>query len=86
MKLSSDFLVHHSGKETVVVPTGNAAFSGIVKGNDTFGEIVELLKKDTTEEEIITKMMAQYDAPRKTIEKDVVYVVGNLRKIGALDE
>lgn len=86
MKLNNDFLVHTSGNETVVVPTGKAAFSGIVKGNLTLGAMLEILKNDVSEEELIKKMKEHYDAPDGAIEKDIRKLLGSLRKIGALDE
>ena len=86
MKLNNDFLVHTSGNETVVVPTGKASFSGIVKGNLTLGAMLEILKNDVSEEELIKKMKEQYDAPDGAIEKDIRKLLGSLRKIGALDE
>jgi len=86
MKLNNDFLVHTSGNETVVVPTGKAAFSGIVKGNLTLGAMLEILKNDVSEEELIKKMKEQYDAPDGAIEKDIRKLLVSLRKIGALDE
>ena len=86
MKLNNDFLVHTSGNETVVVPTGKAAFSGIVKGNLTLGAMLEILNNDVSEEELIKKMKEQYDAPDGAIEKDIRKLLVSLRKIGALDE
>lgn len=86
MKLNKNFLTHKAGNDTVIVPTGNAGFSGVVQGNETLGVILDLLKEDTTEQQIIDKMAEQYDAPRAEIEKDVVSVISGLRKIGAIDE
>ncbi len=86
MKLSKNFLVHKTGNDTVVVPTGNAGFSGVVQGNETLGIILDLLKKDTTEQQIIDKMSEQYDAERSEIEKDVISIISRLRKIGAIDD
>ena len=62
MKLSKNFLTHKAGNDTVIVPTGNAGFSGVVQGNETLGVILDLLKEDTTEQQIINKMAEQYDA------------------------
>ena len=86
MKLNKNFLVHKTGNDTVIVPTGNAGFSGVVQGNETLGVILDLLKEDTTEQQIIDTMAEQYDAPRAEIEKDVVSIISRLRKIGAIDE
>ncbi len=86
MKLNKNFLVHKSGKETIVVPTGNAEFSGIVKGNKTLGIVLDLLKKDTTEQQIIDTMAEKYEVSREIIEKDVRTTISCLKKLGAIDE
>ena len=86
MKLNKNFLVHTTGNDTVVVPTGDSGFSGIVKGNETLGAILDLMKKDTTEENIIESMLKVYDVPREIIEKDVRTAINRLKEIGAIDE
>ena len=85
MKLNKDFLLHNIGEETVLVPTGRADFSGIVRGNKTLGAVLELLKTDTTEQAIVDAMRAKFDAPADVIEADVRRVIDELTKIGALD-
>jgi hypothetical protein len=86
MKLNKDFLLHNTGSESILVPTGNAGFSGVVRGNKTLGAVLELLKKETTEAEIITALKSRFDAPEGAIEKDVAKALAELRRIGALDE
>ena len=86
MKLNKDFLLHNSGSESILVPTGNAGFSGVVRGNKTLGAVLELLKEETTEAEIITALKSRFDAPEGAIEKDVAKALAELRRIGALDE
>ena len=44
MKINKDFLLHNTGSESILVPTGNAGFSGVVRGNKTLGAVLELLK------------------------------------------
>ena len=85
MKIKSDFLSHNSSTESYLVPTSDASFSGMVKGNKTLGAIVELLKEETTEEEVISAMKARFDAPEGTIERDVRRVIEELTKIDALE-
>ena len=85
MKLKSDFLSHNSSNESYLVPTSDASFSGMVKGNKTLGAIVELLKEETTEEEVISAMKARFDAPEGAIERDVRRVIEELTKIDALE-
>lgn len=86
MKLNKNFLVHKTGSDTIVVPTGNAGFSGVVKGNETLGVILDLLKEGTTVQQIVDTMTDQYDAPCEVIEKDVITTISGLHKIGAIDD
>ncbi len=86
MKLSQEFIIHNRGGENLLIPTASSSFSGIVRGNKTMGAILELLKEETTEEEIISAMLAKYDAPSEKVTADVEKVLAELRKIGALDE
>lgn len=86
MKLNKEFLLHNTNNESILVPTGNAPFSGVVQGNTTLGAVLELLTSEITEGELIAKMDSRYDAPAEIIEKDVKKVLQELRKIGALDE
>ena len=57
----------------------------IIRGNETLGTILDLLKKDTTEENIIAAMRREYDAPEGAIERDVKRVIDELSNIGALE-
>lgn len=86
MKLRDGFITHESEGEHITVSAGGSAFNGLIRSNKTAGFIVECLKEDTTEEAIIEKMLQKYDAPREVIASDVSKILGNLHKIGALDE
>ena len=86
MRLKPEFIATNVAANTVLVPTGEASFQGVVRGNKTFAAIVELLREDTTEEEVVASMCARYDAPRSVIEADVSRAIAKLREIGALDE
>jgi hypothetical protein len=85
MKLKAEFLSHNSAGESYLVPTADAAFSGMVKGNKTLGAIIEYLKEDTTEEQIVEAMRSRFDAPEGAIERDVKRVIEELQKIDALE-
>ena len=86
MKLKDEFITHDTGDESLLVPTGRAEFSGIVRGNRTLGVLLGLLKTDTTQEELVAAMKERFDAPDGAIERDVEKTLSELRKIGALDE
>ena len=86
MKLKKDFIIHNTGSECMLVAAGSANFSGLVKGNKTFGVILELLKKETSEKEIVDAMKKRFDAPEEVIAGDVRKALEKLRGIEALDE
>lgn len=85
MRLKESFLAYDTGKKSLLVPTGDAGFSGLVEGNKTLGVIFELLKTETTEQEIVSAMCARFDAPEEVIAGDVKKVLAELREIGALE-
>ena len=85
-KLSKKYILHEASGESVLVPTGNAPFAGIVRGNKTLGAVLNQLSADTTEAEIVSRLAARFDAPEDLIARDVHQVLENLRRIGALDE
>ncbi len=86
MKLKSRFITHETGNESLLIPTGGAGFSGLVKGNKTLGAILELLKDETTEEKIVEALSERFDAPAEKISSDVKKALSELRKIGAIEE
>lgn len=61
-------------------------FSGMVRSNSTAAEIINMLKSETTREDIILGMLEKYDATRTVIERDVDRILESLRGIGAIDE
>jgi hypothetical protein len=86
MKLKDAFLVHNTDRESFLVPTGAAEFSGLVRGNAVFGRILELLTAETGEEEIVASLTEEFDASADRIASDVRKTLSALREIGALDE
>ena len=86
MKLNKEFLLLNTSNESILVPTGSAGFSGVVRGNKTLGAVLELLQADTTETELVAAMKARFDAPAGAVEADVAKALAELREIGAIDE
>lgn len=86
MKLKTEFILHNTDSESFLVPTGSADFSGIVRGNKTLGAVLELLRNETTEEELVAAMKERFRAPEEIISRDAARVLSELRRIGALDE
>lgn len=86
MRLKPEFVSAPVATQTVLVPTGDSPFHGIVRGNKTFAAIVELLRQETTEEAVVAAMHERYDAPEGAIENGVAKVIAKLREVGAIEE
>ncbi len=85
MKLNKNFITHSNGKDHFIVSTGSNNFNGMVKLNSTAMFIVICLKKDTTEDEIVAKMLESYEVDDANARKAVKHVVEKLQSIGAID-
>lgn len=85
MKLKENFITHESDGEHVMISTDNT-FCGIARSNKTAAFIIDCLKEETTEKEIVDKMFSKFDAPREVISADVEKIIGKLRSIGAINE
>ena len=86
MKLKADFITQDIDDTLFLVPVGAEAFSGIVRSNKTAAFIVNLLKEETTEAQIVDALFECYDAPREEIAADVKQILSILRGIHALEE
>ena len=85
MKLKEEFIVHSVGNDALLVPTGDAAFHGLVQGNKTVEVILNCLLQDTTEEEILAVMKERFDGNEDDMRADIADVITKLRAIGAID-
>lgn len=86
MKLNPEFILHTSDSETLLVPTGNAPFKGVVRANITVRDILVCLQNETNEREIIHMLCDRYDGDPAIIAQDVSDTVAQLKSIGAIDE
>ena len=85
LKLNSGFIVHSDGEEKLLVSTGSVEFSGLVRSNATAGFIIGCLEHETTEDEIVAKMLKKWDVSDQIARRDVRKIISQLRGIGAID-
>ena len=85
MKLKSTFITHNSGNEQLMISAGGD-FNGMVRSNSTAGEIIDMMKKEITREEIIAAMLEKYKVEEAVLSADVDKVIAKLREIGAIDD
>ncbi|MDO4608003.1 MAG: PqqD family protein [Clostridia bacterium] len=87
MKLKYNFVVNNVAGETVAVSVGGTAdsFNGYIKLNETGAFIFNMLKKDTTREDIIVALGKEYpDADDKDIIDSVDSLIEKLTKADLL--
>ena len=87
MKLKQGFVTHTIQDTQMMVAAGKAAkiFHGLVRSNETAAFIVDCLARETTEAEIVEKLLAEYDVAPEVAKRDVAGIIEKLRGIGALE-
>ena len=85
MKLKSDFITQNIDDTQFLVPVGAESFQGIVRSNRTAAFIVDCLKKETTEVQIVDAMLARFAVDRATAAADVSEIINILQGINALE-
>ncbi|QUC68199.1 PqqD family protein [Aristaeella hokkaidonensis] len=88
MKMKCAFEAVDMGSEVIAVPVGNGAdqVHGVLKLNKTGLEIIQILEKDTTIEEIISQLTSKYDNNEDTIAEYVRDIVELLRSNNLIEE
>lgn len=87
MKLKYAFEIMQIEDEHMAVPIGEKAdeLHAVFKLNKTAADILELLKEDTTEEEIIKKLSEKYDGSQDEIRKAVLEYISELKEAELLE-
>ena len=87
MKTKYSFEIMDLDDGLVAVPIGNGAenFHGVLKVNDTAVAILNLMKEETTEEEIVTAIMTEYSGEKNQIQEYVHSFIETLNTEGLVD-
>lgn len=88
MKLKYDFAVREIVGEYVMVPLGKGAleFSGMISTSETGALLVEALKQDVTREDLLQRILDEYDVDLPTANADLDEFLNQLRKLKILIE
>ena len=88
MHVKSDFVLRNVMDEYVIVPVGKESlnFGSLITTNEVGAFIWNMLKNETSEEEIITALMKECGTERDVVTPDVAEYLDSLRKIGMLVE
>ncbi len=81
MKIKDGYLLREVAGSNIVVPVGEGVmdFSGVITLNEVGAFIWRLLEKDIAKEEIVSRMLDEYDVDRTVAEQDVEEYIAELR-------
>lgn len=87
MKLKKTVIISKINDSYVLVDTNatNDRFNGLVKLNEISKDIIESFKEDTTIEEVVNKLLQEYDTTYDDLYKDVTNIVEQLKGINLID-
>ena len=88
MKIKTGFIKRTVGGRNIAVAVGERCkdFDGMITLNDMAGFIWDCLESDITTEEIITKVLKEYDVDRQKATDDVTAFIKTLKDAGLIDE
>lgn len=86
MKIKNGFLLKKVGGQNVVVALGEASrsFNGIIRLNDTGVFLWQKLQQETSEEQLLAALTAEYDIGEEQAKSDIAEFIAALRKAALL--
>lgn len=86
MKLKNGFVLREVAGETVVVPVeADLNFNGMITLNETAKVLWGVLEKETTFEELVDAILAEFDVDRATAQNDVDLFIQKLKGLDFLE-
>lgn len=87
MKISNGYILRTVAGKNIVVSVGSDVnFSGMLTLNDTGVFFWNLLSENTTKEEMIEKVISEYDVDRDTVSSDIDEFLSKLKEKGILED
>lgn len=86
MKLKYEFEKMELDDEIIAVPIGNDAINlhAVLKINETASDILDLLKKETSEEHVVDALLKLYSVDRSDLSYYVHLFIKELDKLGLI--
>ncbi len=86
MKLKPDFQIVQMANDYMLVPTGDQidSFNGTVILNEVSAFILNQLKEDLEKEDLVERLVMEFDVESATAREDVDVAVEKLKQIGIL--
>ena len=86
MEIKLDFVLREIAGDLLLVPAGKTAldFNGMITLNEMGGEIWKLLPQVQDEEELISRLLEEYEVQEDVLRNDVSTFLEELRALGIL--
>lgn len=86
MKLKPDFQIVQMANDYMLVPTGDQidSFNGTVILNEVSAFILNQLKEDLEKEDLVERLVKEFDVESATAREDVDVAVEKMKQIGIL--
>ena len=87
MRIAKDFILRDIAGECVLVPTGATTqeFNGLITMTDTARFIWENLEKVDSLEELVQKLLEEYEIDEETAKNDAVAFISELLKVSFIE-
>ncbi len=86
MEIKLEFVLREIAGDLLLVPAGKTAldFNGMITLNEMGGEIWKLLPQVADEEELISRLLEEYEVQEDVLRRDVEAFLGELRGLKIL--
>jgi hypothetical protein len=83
MEIKLEFVLREIAGDLLLVPAGKTAldFNGMITLNEVGGEVWKLLPLVADEEELIARLLEEYDVEESVLRQDVEAFLGELRAL-----
>ncbi len=86
MKVKKGLLLNKIGDDYVVVATNTDVFKGMLKLNESGAMIFKNMQEDVSISQLVDLVLAEYDADRELVERDILAFVETFKKVGLVEE
>ena len=86
MDIKRDFVLRHVAGTALLVPTGRTTLdmNGMLTLNELGAEIWTMLPQAKNEQDIVARILEEYDATEEQVKQDVAAFLAKLRGLGIL--
>lgn len=88
MKIKEGFMLREIAGSWVVVPLGARVveFNGLISLTETSALIWKMIEEGSTKEQILAKILSEYDVDEKTAKKDIDEFIQTATEKGLIEE